>query len=97
MEITECYKNLSVLSVSPHRYNLVPVNQDFLSWEALGSRWKGSLEIEVRRELLKQEDRRSVMSREQSDDEDSTRETRTNKFVDTTAETEVGLWPASGG
>ena len=31
--IKECYTNLFCLSVSPHRYNLVPVTQDFHSWE----------------------------------------------------------------
>ena len=60
------------LSVSPHRYNL-PMTQDFLSWEAVGSRRKRSLETEFRsyKRSPKKEDRRSVMSREQSDDEDS--------------------------
>ena len=58
--IKECYKNLSVLlSVSPHRYNLVPMTQDFLFREAVGSRrkvyWRPKLEVrrEVRRKKTK--------------------------------------------
>ena len=71
----------------------MPVTKDFLSWEAVGSRRKRSLETEVRslKRSPKNENRRLVTSKEQSDDEDSVGEMGDNRFVDATAGTEVEL------
>ena len=50
-----------------------------------------SLETEARSQSQKLEERRPVMSREQSDGEHSVVEAGTDRFVDATAETEVEL------
>ena len=70
----------------------MPVTQDFLSWEAVGSRRNWSLETRRKKsEEKKSEERRPVMSREQSDGEDGVVETGIDRFVDATVETEVEL------
>ena len=60
-----------------------------------GKRWgtdeSGHRRPKLEERSLKREDRRQVMSREQSDGEDSAGETRTDRFVDATVEMEVEL------
>ena len=75
----------------PHRYNLVPVTQDLSFLESGGEPAEEVTGDRSQKRSPKKEDRRSMMIREQSDDEDSAGEMGNNRFVDATAETEVEL------